>query len=347
MNILLAPLSGLYAFGVWVRNWLYSEHILPSYEVDVPTICVGNLAVGGTGKTPHVEYLLRLLSPSYKVAVLSRGYGRSTHGFVMADTGSTAYTIGDEPMQIHHKFPNVPVAVCEDRVRGVRVLQQRVPGLQVVILDDAFQHRRLTCGLNILLTAADRLYVNDHHLPWGRLRDNVSQALRAHMVIVTKCPLEMQPIDRRVVENKLHLPSFQSLHFSTITYDFSSFPNDRSSCMVVSGIAHPEYLMDFVHKTHPDAEMLSFSDHHVFTPRDIQLIESRAAAVDCVITTEKDAERLMLVPLSDQLRAKLCPLPIAVTLTDEKIFQERVSNYINQTIQRCSSVKSSVNKATK
>ncbi|MCQ2333443.1 MAG: tetraacyldisaccharide 4'-kinase [Paludibacteraceae bacterium] len=328
MSFLLAPLSGIYAGIVWIRNWLYDEYLLPSYEVGVPTICVGNLAVGGTGKTPHVEWLLHQLAPSYKVAVLSRGYGRRTQGFMMADAESTAYTIGDEPMQIHRKFPDVPVAVCENRVRGIHLLQQRVPGLQVVILDDAFQHRRLRCGFYILLTTYDRLYVSDHYLPWGRLRDNRVQAHRANMIVVTKCPDKMQPIDRRVVENTLRLPTFQSLHFSTTVYAPLRLTQDQS-CLVVTGIAHPEPLLNHVQTCCSNASLMAFPDHHVYSSRDIALIEQRAKDVDCVVTTEKDAERLALVAMSDALRAKLQVAPITVTLSDESLVRQRLFNYIN------------------
>ena len=309
---------------------LFDEHLFYVYKPSIPTICVGNLAVGGTGKTPHVEYLLRLLSPSFKVAVLSRGYGRKTRGFILADEQSTAQPIGDEPMQIHRKFPDVPVAVAENRVRGIHLLQARIPDLQVVVLDDAFQHRRLKCGSYILLTAYDRLYVNDHYLPWGRLRDNRTQALRANMVVVTKCPADIKPIDCRIVENKLHLPTFQSLHFSTTTYEPLPFLTPRTSCLVVTGIAHPEYLMDYIQRTCPNAQLLDFPDHHAFTSRDMQLIESRSETADCVITTEKDAERLNLVPLSDALKAKLHVVPVSMKLTDEEVFRNRILRYLKK-----------------
>ena len=178
-DLILAPLSWLYGIVISIRNGLYKADILHSHTVSIPTIAVGNLAVGGTGKTPFVEYLIRMLSPHYNVAVLSLGYKRRTRGFVMADENATALTIGDEPMQIHQKFPSIPVAVCKDRIHGIHCLQQQVPNLQVVILDDAFQYRRLRCGFYILLTAYDRLYIDDHFLPLGRLRDNKHESLRA------------------------------------------------------------------------------------------------------------------------------------------------------------------------
>ena len=186
-NIVSIPLSWLYTFGVAVRHMLFDKHLLPSFTVQVPTICVGNLAVGGTGKTPMVEYLLQLLlDKGYHPAVLSRGYKRKTHGFRLADSGATVETIGDEAMQLHRKFPEVPVAVCENRVRGIKQLQRQLTNLDVVVLDDAMQHRSLRCGFTILLTPYDHLYIDDHMLPWGTLRDLPSRALTADAVVVTK-----------------------------------------------------------------------------------------------------------------------------------------------------------------
>ena len=195
MNLLLRILSWLYGWFVGLRNLLYDEHLLHSFEPGLPTICVGNLAVGGTGKTPHVEYIAMFLhAEGYRVAVLSRGYKRRTVGFVEADEQATAATIGDEAMQLKSKHPELIVAVCEDRLIGISRLKKRHPDLQVVILDDAFQHRRLKAGLNILLTQADRLYVEDHLLPLGRLREQAIGSIRANMVVVTKCPPAIQPI---------------------------------------------------------------------------------------------------------------------------------------------------------
>ena len=171
IEYIATPLSWLYAIGVWLRNVLYDDHILPSHTVSLPTIAIGNLAVGGTGKTPMTEYVIRLLSDKYKIAVLSRGYGRKTSGFRLAGPEDSAKTIGDEPMLIHTHFPDVPVAVCADRVEGVKKLQRLIPDLQCVVLDDAYQHRKLRCGFYILLTTYGELYVSDHLLPRGNLRD--------------------------------------------------------------------------------------------------------------------------------------------------------------------------------
>ena len=265
-DLLTAPLSGLYATAVWLRHLLYDEHVLPSYTVDIPTICVGNLAVGGTGKTPHIEALIRMLAPHYRVAVLSRGYRRRTRGFVLADEHATARTIGDEAMLLYMKYPDVRIAVCEDRVRGVRQLRKQCPELDVILLDDSFQHRRLKAGYNIILTAYDRLYKDDHMLPWGRLRDLKQRVLKANAIIVTNCPDDLQPIDRRVVDNHLRLPAYMQLYFSRIRYQEVGM---QGRPLVLAGIANPQYLMQYVSRHYAGAELMAFPtiiDSHPPTP---------------------------------------------------------------------------------
>ncbi len=331
IEILYAPLSRLYGLGVFLRNLLYDEHIFVSHTVTVPTICVGNLAVGGTGKTPHVEYLLSSLAKDYKVAVLSRGYKRKTRGFRLADAQSTARTIGDEAMQIHTKFPDIPVAVCENRVHGVRQLQKRIEGLQAVILDDAYQHRALHCGFYILLTPYDRLYIDDHLLPWGRLRDTVNQSQRANAVIVTKCPLDLRPIDRRVIVNRLGLSSFQQVYFTQIDYQA---PERTGRPLVVTGIAQTDYMMDYVRSLYPKAELMAFSDHHAFSTTDIQRIAERAEAFDFVLTTEKDYQRLLLTDLPARLGDRLQVLPIRVAWQENRsAFDAQVRAYLHEALR--------------
>ena len=323
------PISWLYAVGVWVRNVLYDERVLPSHEVSVPTIAIGNLAVGGTGKTPMAEYLIRLLSPNYKIAVLSRGYGRGTKGFRMATEEDTAYTIGDEPMLIHTHFPAIPVAVCADRVQGVKKLQSLIPDLQCVILDDAYQHRKLRAGFYILLTSYDNLYVNDHMLPRGSLRDLPAESSRANAVVVTKCPETMQPIDRRIVSNTLRLASYQQLYFSSIGYapiDIAHTP------LLVAGIANPKPLLQHLQQRFPATELLAFADHHRFTKRDVQHILRKAEAYQTVVTTEKDYMRMQQFPdLLDALADKLHVLPIETDLGgDMEAFDRQVSLYVRE-----------------
>ena len=331
MKILLAPISWMYGLVVWIRNLLYDDHILHSTKVAIPTIGVGNLAVGGTGKTPMTEYLVSLLSKRYKVAVLSRGYGRTTKGFRLANEQDTAYTIGDEPMQIYTHFPNVPVAVCADRVKGVKRLQYLFPDLQCVILDDAYQHRPLRCGCYILLTPYDRLYVHDHMLPWGKLRDVPSQSIRANVVVVTKCPEKMLPIDRRVVANALQLPSYQQLVFSRIVYQPLVLPGTP---LLLTGIANPQPILTYLREQYPDTDLLAFPDHHVFTDIDQKAILSKAKDYTCVVTTEKDFMRLQQTPLVKQLGDKLYVQSIQTDFgIDKEAFDRAILLYISENIR--------------
>lgn len=331
-RFLSIPASWLYTAGVTIRHALYDHHLLPSVAVQVPTICVGNLAVGGTGKTPHVEYIVRLLlGKGYRVAVLSRGYKRKTHGFVLADETATARTIGDEAMQLHTKFPDLAVAVCESRVLGVRLLSRKVENLDVVVLDDAMQHRGIRCGLTILLTPYDRLYIDDHMLPWGTLRDLPSRALKADMVVVTKCPDTIQPIDMRVIHNRLHLPTYQHLYFSGLHYGAIQ---PEGTPLIVTGIAHPEYMIEHVQRLFPHADALTFADHHAYTCKDVAAIISRATNYDFVLTTEKDAQRLRLTDLELQLSRQgkqLAVLPIEVKMLHEhECFDQQILHYVRE-----------------
>lgn len=328
LRYLSIPFSLLYGLVVWVRNLLYDDHILRSSSVSVPTIGVGNLAVGGTGKTPMTEYLVKLLSEDYRVAVLSRGYGRNTRGFRLASATDTASTIGDEPMLIYRKFPAIPVAVCADRVKGVKRLQQLYPDLQCVILDDAYQHRQLRCGYYVLLTPHDRLYVHDHMLPWGRLRDLPGQSLRANAVVVTKCPANMQPIERRIVSNALQLPSYQHLFFSRIRYKEQMLPGTP---LIVTGIANPQPMLEYIRQSYPEAELLSFADHHPFYAKDIQLILKQAEAYACVLTTEKDYVRMQQTTLVEALSDKLYVQTIETDLgVDQEAFNREVLLYVRE-----------------
>lgn len=321
----------MYALAVRVRNSLYDAHILPSRRVSVPTVCIGNLAVGGTGKTPMTEYIAALLRENgYKVAILSRGYGRKTRGYRLACAEDTAATIGDEPMQMHLHFPDIPLAVCADRVEGIRRLQQDCPQIQCVVLDDAYQHRRLLCGYSVLLTAYGNLYVNDRFLPYGRLRDSRSQSLRARMVVVTNCPPAMQDADCRAVRNALHLPPYQQLCFAAIRYELPDLPGTP---LVVTGIAQPQYMLAYVQQRYPDAKLMTFPDHHAYTPADLRRIEKAAADYACVLTTEKDRVRLQQLALPATLAGKCRVLPIHTDLGKYKdIFDTGILRYMAQAV---------------
>ncbi|MBQ5389160.1 MAG: tetraacyldisaccharide 4'-kinase [Paludibacteraceae bacterium] len=328
LRYLLTPLSWLYSLGVWLRNELYDDRILPSYSVNVPTIAVGNLALGGTGKTPMTEYLIRLLSPNYKIAVLSRGYGRKTTGFRLAGADDTAKTIGDEPMLIHTHFPDIPVAVCADRVHGIKHLQHLFPDLQCVILDDAYQHRKLRAGFYILLTSYNNLYVNDYMLPRGLLRDLPSECTRANAVVVTKCPCKMQPIERRIVSNSLRLATYQQLYYSSIIYADVALP---ATPLLIAGIANPTPLLEHLQQQFPHTELLDFADHHQFTKQDIRLILNKAAQYECVVTTEKDYMRMQNTKLIDELADKLYVMPIQTDfIIDKEVFDRQILLYVSE-----------------
>lgn len=331
-SALYIPISGLYALAVAIRHMLFDQRLLLSFSVEVPTICVGNLAVGGTGKTPMVEYLLRLLQENgFKPAVLSRGYKRKTRGFLLADATSTVDTIGDEAMQLHRKFPDVPIAVCENRVRGVKQLQRQLKELDVVVLDDAMQHRALRCGLTILLTPYDNLYIDDHMLPWGTLRDLPSRALAADAIVVTKCPDSIRPIDMRVVDNRLHLPTYQLLHFAGLDY---APMEQEGTPLVLCGIAQPQYMMEYVKAHYPQAELMAYPDHHQYNQKDIDDIMERARDFDFVLTTEKDIQRLRTTSLVDRLHAqnkRLIALPINMRFcTPHANFDRQILQYVRE-----------------
>ena len=335
-SIVTIPLSWAYTLGVAIRHMMYNQHMLPSSTVPVPTICVGNLSVGGTGKTPMTEYIVRLLlDHGYHPAVLSRGYKRRTRGFRLADATSTVETIGDEAMQMHRTFPDVPIAVCENRVRGVRQLKRLIDTIDVVVLDDAMQHRAIRCGLTILLTPYDHLYIDDHMLPWGNLRDLPSRALKADAVVITKCPDTMLPIDMRVVDNRLHMPAYQQLHFAGISY---APMEQEGNPLVLCGIAQPQYLMDYVLKHYPNAELMAFRDHHRYKPREIDAILKKAQQFDFVLTTEKDIQRLRTTPLVDQLRAqgkRLIALPIRQRfLSPQETFDRQILTYVRENCRK-------------
>ena len=332
LNALTIPLSGLYGLGLAIRHFLYDKHLLLSHSVSVPTICVGNIAVGGTGKTPMVEYLVRLLTThGFHPAVLSRGYKRTTRGFVLADEQSTVTSIGDEALQLHRKFPDVPVAVCENRVRGVRQLQRQLKQLDVIILDDAMQHRPIRCGYTVMLTPYDRLYIDDHLLPWGRLRDLPSRALKADSIVVTKCPDNIRPIDMRVVDNRLHLPTYQQLHFAGIEY---APIQQQGNPLVVCGIAQPQYLMEHVQTLYPQAQLMAFPDHHTFDHEEVKEIIRKARHFDFVLTTEKDIQRLQITSLEERLQEQGKPLvvvPIQMKfMTPQQNFDRTILNYVGE-----------------
>jgi tetraacyldisaccharide 4'-kinase len=350
VKIFLYPLSLLYGFAMYLRNRAYDLNILKSTEFDVPVISIGNITVGGTGKTPHVEYLVKLLKEKYEVATLSRGYKRKTKGFRYVESNSTAIEVGDEPLQIKNKFPEATVSVCENRVAGVEKLlasEQKTP--DVVLLDDAFQHRRISPGLNVLLIDYNRQIKEDHLLPMGRLRESVHQMRRANIIIFTKCPDEVTPIMRRILSNDVGLFPYQKLYFTKLEYDkllpvFDAEPLDagfynekKHAVLLVTGIASPKLIEKYLRHFSKKIETLSFPDHYNYSAQDIQTILNKFAALKAekkiIITTEKDSMRLRTNSgLTDEFKRVLYYLPVQVKFLDEekKSFNKKILNYVGE-----------------
>lgn len=298
------PFSLLYGIITDVRNFLYDNHILKSTKFKIPTIIVGNLSVGGTGKTPQIEYLVRLLQNDAKIAVLSRGYKRKTKGFIIADEKSTAESIGDEPFQYYQKFPTIIVSVDADRTNGIRKLKQLKNPPDIILLDDAFQHRKVKGGFNILLTSYTNLYVDDTMLPSGNLREKVSGAKRAQIIIVTKCPPQLSEKEQHEITEKLEPTASQKVFFTAIEYDSNLkggeplHLNDleNKAILLVTGIANPIPLVDYLQQKNIKFKHLKYSDHYHFKEKDIDEIntafKSLTSKNKIVLTTEKDYVRI-------------------------------------------------------
>lgn len=317
---LLFPFAILYGFITATRNFLYDKRILKFKSYDIPVLAVGNLSVGGTGKTPMIEYLIRLLQSDYRLAVLSRGYGRKTKGFRLASGVDSAETLGDEPFQFYSKFPNVTVAVDADRQNGIERLLNLQSPPQVILLDDAFQHRRVKAGFYIVLTAYGDLYADDFMLPTGNLREGWRGAKRANCVIVTKCPPDLSESAKDEIRKKLKIKKGQFLCFTSIGYadevlsESVSIPVDSirdESKLLLTGIAKPKPFFEFLSR--PSDAIVKFPDHHAFSENDIQSILSQANDRK-IVTTEKDFTRLKGKLPQDQLFY----LPIETTFIQGK-----------------------------
>ena len=353
-NKALQPLSWLYGLGIGFRNMLFDMNILKSRSFSVPVISVGNITVGGTGKTPHVEYLVRLLKDLLRVAVLSRGYKRKSSGFVIADNKSTVRDIGDEPYQMKMKFPNITVAVDKKRVRGIERLTSGENGglADVILLDDAFQHRYVKPGINIMLVDYHRLIIYDQLLPAGRLREPVKSKDRADIVIITKCPRDLKPMEYRVITKAMNLYPYQQLFFSTHEFEplRPAFPriqknketqelSDRlagKNVLLLTGIASPEQMLNDLKPLAQQVTPLAFSDHHDFSPKDIECVNDTfkdLPAPKIIITTEKDETRLLQAEgLSDEVKKSLFVLPVRIKfmLNQEETFNQSIIGYVRK-----------------
>ncbi|MBQ7662700.1 MAG: tetraacyldisaccharide 4'-kinase [Prevotella sp.] len=347
INEWLKPLSWLYGCIIGFRNFLFDVGVLKSRAFDIPVISVGNITVGGTGKTPHVEYLIRLLKDRFNVAVLSRGYKRRTKGYIVADANTIMTDIGDEPFQMKQKFPKVTVAVDAKRVHGIETLMDSDKKIDVILLDDAFQHRYVKPGINILLVDYHRLIIYDKLLPAGRLREPLSGKNRADIVIITKCPDALRPMEFRVVTKAMDLFPYQDLFFTKLAYDdlkhlyngstreLNSIGSDEH-VLLLTGIASPRQLREDLKPYVKNLTPLRFPDHHEFNDDDVQLINETFANMPSpkiVITTEKDAVRINDTKgLSKEIKDNIYSLPVKIKflLEQEEVFNEKIISYVRK-----------------
>lgn len=347
----LYPASWIYGAGVWLRNKLFDWGYYQEKSFNLPVICVGNITVGGTGKTPHTEYLIKLLQKQGQVAVLSRGYKRKSKGFVLAKPDTPVFTIGDEPYQMKQKYPAIHMAVDSDRCHGIEQLCRKnvTPQPDVILLDDAYQHRYVKAGLNILLVDYHRMITDDTLLPAGRMREHESGKYRAHIVIVTKCPGNLTPWDYRDLTNRLDLQAFQQLYFTTLRYGKlrplfnggKEYPmqNIHSAVhiLLLTGIASPKQLERDLSTVNQNIHPMAFGDHHNFSPTDMTEISQRFHQLPegkrMIITTEKDAVRLMAHPhLPEAIKPYLYVLPIEVAFLQgqQDSFNQNIMDYVRK-----------------
>jgi tetraacyldisaccharide 4'-kinase len=320
---------------------LFDKKILKSAEFNFPIICVGNLATGGTGKTPMTEYLIRLLRKNYKTATLSRGYKRKTKGYAIANASTTAVDIGDEPMQFHLKFDDIYVAVGEERVVAVPQILQDRPDTEVIILDDAFQHRSINAGLNILLTDHSNLYTDDRLLPAGNLRDIGQSAERADIIIITKCPAALSEMERQKIIKEINPNPNQQVYFTTINYSrvYHLFTGELlkepiNNVLLVCGIANPAKLIEYVKSKADNVEVLDFPDHHIFTSVDLGQLKKTYQSISkenqtIILTTEKDAVRLQKFKMQLQdIPTYSLPMEHQFLFDGAEEFNQQVINFI-------------------
>ena len=351
-NIFLYPVSIIYGLITGIRNFIYNTGILSSVEFHFPVICVGNITVGGTGKTPHTEYLIELLRENYKVATLSRGYKRETRDFRIASSSSLVSDIGDESIQIYRKFPDVLVTVDINRVHGVNKILEENPETEVIILDDGFQHRRITPGLSILLSDFERLFVRDHMMPYGNLRERIGNMRRADIILITKSPENISPIQRRLIVKEVDISPYQNLFFTSLKYkaplpvfddnDPEETQFDFSRCegcgiVLITGIANPLPLKEYLQNTAGEIIHLSFPDHYNFNEKDIIKISSAymelKSPVKYLFTTEKDAVRLRgFTNIEKPIRSAFFYIPIGIHfLNDDKNeFDNLIVDYVRK-----------------
>ena len=347
--LFLKLLSFFYGIAVGLRNELFNLKILSSREFDLPIISIGNITVGGTGKTPHTEYIAGLLKSNFRIATLSRGYKRKISGFYIVEPTSKVHQVGDEPLQIKLKFNELTVAVDANRVRGIEKLMALSNKPDVILLDDAFQHRYVTPGINILLTDYNRLITKDSLLPYGRLRESASNKSRASIIIVTKCPPELKPIDERIITKELEIRPYQNLYFSKIDYGslIPVFPADVSlksvelveglTVLMITGIANPSPLKEYLKLGSHDIHEMNFPDHYQYTPKDLDKLTTKFDSLSTVrkiiVTTEKDMVRFRDFEIvSDIIRKNMYYIPLKISFLNNagKEFDRKILNYVRE-----------------
>ena len=348
MKFFLFPLSFLYGLIVSIRNKLFDFKFIHSEDFNIPIISIGNITIGGTGKTPHIEYLASLLKQEFNIATLSRGYKRKTKGFYLAKHNSSVKEIGDEPKQIKHKFPNIEVAVDANRVRGIKILlsENIKTDIKVILLDDAYQHRYVASGLSILLIDYNRPITKDYLLPVGRLRESAHEMRRANIILITKSPENLKPIERRIIVKELKPFPYQTLFFTYFEYgDFyhlfnnkiisnNDFQKTPQNIVLLTGIAQTKILEEYLTKTHKIIEHLKYKDHHNYSEKNVQEIIScynkHQNQNTIIITTEKDAMRLMESdnPEFQKLPIFYITLEVKFLNEDQENFNKLITNYI-------------------
>ncbi|MDR2026407.1 MAG: tetraacyldisaccharide 4'-kinase [Prevotellaceae bacterium] len=337
--LLLLPLSLIYRAAVLLRNKFYDNGLFPSYRFGIPVISIGNIAVGGAGKTPHTEYLTDLLSKDFSIAVLSRGYKRQSKGFQYVETDDPVSKTGDEPLQIKRKYPATVVAVDADRVRGIKRLQTDYPSLDLILLDDAFQHRQIAPSLNIVLIDCNRPVWNDSMLPAGRLRDCLSSLYRADILVITKCPANISQNEKQKYADKLqkyNKPVYFSCFEPGKAYPLSGSDKsdfDSSNLLAVSGIANPAVFFRQLKEQYPEAviEQMTFHDHHNFSEKDIRNILKRAAS-RTIVTTEKDSVRLISYfrKTKEGIPENIFCIPVKIKIDDSDSFNINITNHVRK-----------------
>ena len=349
-KFLLYPVSAIYGLIISIRNLLYDYKVFKSTEFEIPVISIGNITVGGTGKTPHTEYLVDLLRKQFVVTTISRGYKRRTKGYQEVEASSLATAVGDEPLQIKNKFRDVQVVVDEKRVHAINLIQKQQPSElpDVILLDDAFQHRSVSAGINILLIDFNRPIDKDRLMPVGYLREAKWQMRRANVIIYTKCPQEISPITRRIIMKDVYLRPYQTLFFTTMVYqpltpvfadeaiETPKLASDRVNVLLVTGIANPEHLRKYLSTFTENIIDLKYPDHHNFNASNIQQIEQKFSGIEAenkiIITTEKDSMRLKDMNLSADIKAHLFYIPLKIKFLDSegKNFDEKIVTYVRE-----------------